>query len=154
MPRARAQSQPSNVPEVVEWVAVAARPDVLLSLIKDQSQRHRFLPDGWRVLRLLTERHAGIGSGMEIEARFGPATTPRVVQILEIGDDFVTEGPPGGDNFLTTWIVQARGEDTIVQAEILFKYGGFVGEFFTRKGLRRDLKQMLQRLKAAAESRA
>jgi len=139
--------------EVVEWVAVAARPDVLLSLIRDQSHRHRFLPDGWRVLRLLTEEHATIGSRMEIEARFGPGTTPRVQQILELGEDFVTEGPPGGDNFLTTWIVQARGEDTIVQAEVLFKYGGFLGEFFTRKGLRRDLKQMLQRLKATAESR-
>jgi hypothetical protein len=139
--------------EVVEWVAVAARPDVLMALIRDQSQRHRFLPDGWRVLRLLTDDHAAIGSRMEIEARFGPATTPRVQQILEMGDDFITEGPPGGDNFLTTWIVQARGEDTIVQAEVLFKYGGFLGEFFTRKGIRRDLKQMLQRLKVAAEHR-
>ena len=140
--------------EVVEWVAVAARPDVLLALIRDQSQRHRFVPDGWRVLRLLTDEHGVIGSSMEMEARFGPATTPRVVQILEMGDDFVTEGPPGGDNFLTTWIVQARGEDSIVQAEVLFKYGGFLGEFLARKPQRRDLKQMLQRLKAVAEARA
>ena len=139
--------------EVVEWVTVAARPDTLLSLIRDQSQRHRFLPDGWRVLRLLGERHAGIGSQMEIEARFGPGLTPRVVQILETGDDFVTEGPPGGDNFLTTWIVQAKGEDTIVQAEVLFKYGGMIGEGLARKPLRRDLKQMLQRLKVVAEAR-
>ena len=139
--------------EVVEWVAVAARPDVLLSLIRDQSQRHRFLPEGWRVLRLPDEERGVIGSSMEMEARFGPATTPRVVQILEMGDDFVTEGPPGGDNFLTTWIVQARGEDTIVQAEVLFKYGGFIGEFLARKGLRRDLRQMLQRLKAVGEAR-
>ena len=138
----------------MEWVAVAAAPEALLALIRDQSQRHRFLPDGWRVLRLLTDDHSSVGSRMEIEARFGPATTPRVVQLLEMGDDFVTEGPPGGDNFLTTWIVQARGEDTIVQAEVLFKYGGLIGEFFTRKSLRRDLRQMLQRLKAVAEERA
>lgn len=139
--------------EVVEWVAVAARPDVLLALVRDQSQRHCFLPDGWRVLRLVGEHHARIGSQMEIEARFGPGTTPRAVQILEMGDDFVTEGPPAGDNFLTTWIVQARGEDTIVQAEVLFKYGGFIGEWLTRKSLRRDMRQMLQRLKAVAEER-
>ena len=139
--------------EVVEWVAVAARSEALLSLIRDQSQRHRFLPDGWRVLGVPEEEHGVVGSTMEVEARFGPGTTPRVVQILEMGDDFLTEGPPGGDNFLTTWIVQARGEDTIVQAEILFKYGGFVGEWLTRKPLRRDLKQMLSRLKAVAEAR-
>jgi hypothetical protein len=139
------------VAEVVEWVAVAARPDVLLALIKDQAQRHRFLPDGWRVLSVPEQQHGIIGSTMEVEARFGPGTTPRVVQILELGEDFVTEGPPAGDNFLTTWIVQARGEDTIVQVEVLFKYGGIVGEWLTRKPLRRDLKQMLSRLKAVAE---
>ena len=94
-----------------------------------------------------------MGSSMEVEARFGPGTTPRVVQILEMGADFVTEGPPSGDNFLTTWIVQAQGEDTIVQAEVLFKYGGMIGEWLTRKPLRRDMKQMLQRLKAVAEAR-
>ena len=140
--------------EVVEWVAVAARPDVLLLLIRDQRQRHHFLPDGWRVLRLIGEEHGVIGSAIEMEARLGPGRTPYVLQILEMGDDFVTEGPPAGDNFLTTWIVQAQGEDTIVQAEVLFKYGGIVGEFFTRRSLRRDLKQMLQRLKAVAEARS
>ena len=139
--------------EVVEWVAVAARPETLLGLIRDQTQRHRFLPEGWRVLRVPEQQHGLIGSSMEVEARFGPGVTPRVVQILEMGDDFVTEGPPGGDNFLTTWIVQARGEDTIVQAEVLFKYGGMIGEWLARKPLRRDLKQMLQRLKAVAEAR-
>jgi hypothetical protein len=139
--------------EVVEWVAVAARPETLLALIRDQSQRHRFLPDGWRVLRVPEQAYGVIGSSMEVEARFGPGATPRVVQLLEMGQDFVTEGPPGGDNFLTTWIVQARGEDTIVQAEVLFKYGGIVGEWLTRKPLRRDLKQMLSRLKAVAEAR-
>jgi len=140
--------------EVVEWVAVASRPESLLALIRDQSHRHRFLPDGWRVLRMPDQGHGVVGSSMEIEARFGPSTTPRVVQILELGADFVTEGPPGGDNFLTTWIVQAKGEDTIVQVEVLFKYGGIIGEWLTRKPLRRDLKQMLERLKAVAEERA
>ena len=140
--------------EVVEWVAVAARPEVLLALIRDQSQRHRFLPDGWRVLRVPEQEHGVVGSSLEVEARFGPGTTPRVVQILEAGEDFLTEGPPAGDNFLTTWLVQARGEDTIVQTEVLFKYGGFIGEWLTRKPLRRDLRQMLQRLKAVAEARA
>lgn len=139
--------------EVVEWVRVAASPDALLQLIRDQSQRHRFMPDGWRVLRLLGEPNDAIGARMEVEARLGPGTTPRVVQILEMGDDFVTEGPPGGDNFLTTWLVQPSAEDSIVQVEVLFKYGGIVGEFLVRKGLRRDLKQQLQRLKTVAEER-
>ena len=139
--------------EVVEWVRVAASPETLLGLIRDQSQRHRFLPDGWQVLRLLSDSHDRIGARMELKARLGPGATPRVVQILELGDDFVTEGPPGGDNFLTTWIVQAQGEDTIVQAEVLYKFGGLIGEFFAQKGLRRDLKQQLQRLKALAEQR-
>lgn len=47
---------------------------------------------------------------MEIEARIGPAPTTHVVQLLSQGDDFIDEGPPGGENYLTQWTVQARGE--------------------------------------------
>jgi Polyketide cyclase / dehydrase and lipid transport len=175
--------------EVVEWVAVAARPETLLGLIRDYSQRHRFLPDGWRYLRPLSEVTSGIGAQIEIEARIGPAATTHVLQLHGEGDDFVDEGPPGGENYLTQWTVQARGEDdfedggypqayikgplesfsgaeayapnvseawrrmSIVQVEMQFSYGGFVGEFFARKRLRRALRDMLQRLKAIAEAR-
>jgi hypothetical protein len=141
------------VAEVVEWVAVAASPERLLSLIRDQSQRERFMPQGWRVLRRLSEQTDDVGARMEIEARIGPAATTHVVQLLELGDDYVTEGPPGGENYMTTWIVQARGEDTIVQVEFIFSYGGLVGEFFARRKMRAALKQQLQRLKALAEAR-
>jgi len=141
------------VAEVVEWIAVAATPNALLSLIRDQKQRHRFLPEGWRYLRQLSTETTGIGAAMEIEASIGPGASTHVVQVLEAGDDFLTEGPPGGDNLMTTWIVQAKGEDTIVQVEVLFHYGGLVGEYFARKKLRRALKDQLQRLKAVAESR-
>jgi hypothetical protein len=140
--------------EVVEWVAVAASPEVLLGLIRDQSQRHRFLPDGWRFLRQLSEETDTLGARMELETKVGPAALPQVVQLLEMGEDFVTEGPPGGENYLTTWLVEPRGEDTIVQVEVLFRYGGLVGEFFARRTLRGALKKMLQRLKAVAEQRA
>ena len=134
-------------------MAVAGRPETLLALIRDYSQRQRFLPDGWRHLRSLSEQTAGVGAQMEIEARIGPAATTHVVQLLSEGDDFIDEGPPGGENYLTTWTVQSRGEDAIVQVEMRFRYGGLVGEFFVRKRLRRALRQMLQRLKAAAEAR-
>ena len=140
--------------EVVEWVAVAASPETLLALVRDQSQRHRFMADGWRVLRRLSQEPDAVGARMEIEAQIGPATTTHVVQLLEMGEDYVTEGPPGGENYMTTWIVQARGEDTIVQVEFIFSYGGLVGEFFARRKVRAALKQQLQRLKALAEKRA
>jgi Polyketide cyclase / dehydrase and lipid transport len=138
---------------VVEWVAVAAAPQTVLALIRDQSLRARFLPDGWRFLRSLSERPDEAGSSMEIEARIGPAPTTHVVQLLEFGDDYVLEGPPGGDNYVTTWTVQARGEDAIVQAEMQFSYGGMLGEYFVRRRLRKALRQMLQRLKAIVEAR-
>ncbi|HWC30542.1 MAG TPA: SRPBCC family protein [Dehalococcoidia bacterium] len=137
---------------VVEWVAVAARPERLLALIRDYNQRPRFLPDGWRRLRGFGPDR-GLGAQMEIEARIGPMATTHLVQLLSEGDDFIDEGPPGGENYLTTWTVQARGEDTIVQVEMRFGYGGIVGEFFVRRRLRRALRQMLQRLKAIAEAR-
>ena len=54
---------------------------------------------------------------------------------------------------MTTWIVQAKGEDTIVQVEVLFHYGGLIGEYFARRKLRRALKDQLQKLKAIAEAR-
>ena len=139
--------------EVVEWIAIASTPETLLGLIRDQRQRHRFLPEGWRFLRQLTPQTTGIGAAMEIEASIGPGKSTHVVQVLEAGDDFVTEGPPGGDNFMTTWIVQAKGEDTIVQVEVLFTYGGLIGEYFARKKLRRALKDQLRKLKAIAEVR-
>ena len=139
--------------EVVEWIAVASTPETLLGLIRDQGQRHRFLPEGWRFLRQLTPQTTGIGAAMEIEASIGPGLSTHVVQVLQAGDDFVTEGPPGGDNFMTTWIVQAKGEDTIVQVEVLFTYGGLIGEYFARRKLRRALKDQLRKLKAIAEAR-
>ena len=139
--------------EVVEWIAVASTPETLLGLIRDQRQRHRFLPEGWRFLRQLTPQTTGIGAAMEIEASIGPGLSTHVVQVLQAGDDFVTEGPPGGDNFMTTWIVQAKGEDTIVQVEVLFTYGGLIGEYFARRKLRRALKDQLRKLKAIAEAR-
>jgi ribosome-associated toxin RatA of RatAB toxin-antitoxin module len=139
--------------EVVEWVAVASAPQPLLDLVRDYSQRHRFLPDGWRYLRSLSDVTAGLDAQMEIEAKIGPATTTHVVKLLSEGDDFIDEGPPGGENYLTTWTIQARGEDTIVQVEMRFSYGEMIGEFFVKRRLRRALKQMLRRLKAIAEAR-
>jgi hypothetical protein len=174
--------------EVVEWVAVASDPATLLGLIRDYSQRQRFLPEGWRVLRPLSQVTAGVGAQIEIEARIGPGATTHVLQLLAEGDDFVDEGPPAGENYFTQWTVQARNEDdfedgghphapakgrfdlfgeaegytavrvveryeTIVQVEMRFSYGGFIGEFFARKRLRRALREMLQRLKAIAEAR-
>ena len=138
---------------VVEWLAVAAAPQAALALIRDRSQRARFLPDGWRLLRSLNEQPEAVGSSMEIEARIGPMPTTHVVQLLELGDDYVLEGPPAGENYLTTWTVQARGEGAIVQAEMEFSYGGLIGEYFVRRRLRKALRQMLQRLKAIVETR-
>jgi Polyketide cyclase / dehydrase and lipid transport len=132
---------------------VASTPQTLLSLIRDYSQRHRFLPDGWRYLRPLSETTSGVGAQIEFEAKIGPATATHVLQLLSEGDDFIDEGPPAGENYFTQWTVQARGEDSIVQIEMRFSYGGFVGEFLARKRLRRALRQMLQRLKAIAEAR-
>jgi ribosome-associated toxin RatA of RatAB toxin-antitoxin module len=141
------------VAEVVEWVAVASTPGTLLALIRDYSQRNRFLPDGWRYLRPLSETTSGVGAQIEFEAKIGPARTTHVLQLLSEGDDFVDEGPPGGENYFTQWTVQARGEDCIVQVEMRFSYGAAIGEFFVRRRLRRALRQMLQRLKAIAEAR-
>lgn len=137
----------------VESLAVAATPEAVLELIKDHSKRGRFLPDGWRVLRNLATQPGAPGAAMEIEARIGPAPTTHVFQLLQAGDDYVIEGPPAGENYVTTWTVQPRGEDTVVQVEMQFFYGGLLGEFFVRRRIRRALRKMLERLKAAAEKR-
>jgi hypothetical protein len=104
--------------EVVEWVAVASTPETLLGLIRDYSQRHRILPEGWRYLRPLSEVTSGVGAQIEIKARIGPIATTQVLQLHSEGDDFIDEGPPGGENYLTQWTVQARGEDN-------FEDGGY-----------------------------
>ena len=131
---------------------MAARPETLLGLVRDYSKRRLFQAEGWRCLRVLGEQAAGPGATMEVEARIGPAPTVHVVQLLDAGEDYVVEGPPAGDNYVTTWTVQARGEDAIVQVEMAFTYGGLVGEFFVRRRLRRALREMLRRLKAVAEA--
>ncbi len=99
-------------------MAVAARPEKLLGLLGDYSQRHRLLPEGWRFLRSLSDTTSGPGAQIEIEARIGPVATTHVVQLLSQGDDFIDEGPPGGENYLTQWTVQARGEDD-------YQHGGY-----------------------------
>jgi len=134
-------------------VAVASTPETLLGLIRDYSQRHRFLPEGWRYLRPLSAVTSGVGAQIEIKARIGPIATTQVLQLHNEGDDFIDEGPPGGENYLTQWTVQAKGEDAIVQVEMQFMYGGLMGEFFARRRIRRALREMLQRLKAIAEAR-
>jgi hypothetical protein len=137
---------------VVEWVAVAAEPEAVLALVRDYSRRERFLPEGWRCLRIIGEER-GVGAQMEVEMRIGPAPTTHIVRLLSEGDDFIDEGPPGGENYLTTWTAQARGEDTVVQVEMRFAYGGPIGEYFVRRRLRRSLRQMLGHLKAVVEAR-
>ena len=136
-----------------EIVAVEASRDEIWSLIRDQAQRPRFLPDGWRFHGTLTERTDAVGSRMEIEAWLGPAPLHQVIELLEIGEDWIVEGPPTADNYVSTWTVAERGEVTLVQLETSFDYGGFIGEFFVKRRLRRAVREQLQRLKAVAETR-
>lgn len=144
---------------VEAFVAIEAPRQRVLTLVADQSLRDRFLPDGWRVTRLLTPKHDVVTSAMEVEAPIGPGVTTRVVQILSLSEDEVVEGPPTADNFVTTWSL--RDDDsmssgpprgTLVRLQTEFSYGGAIGDFFARRKLRQAYGQMLARLKAVAEA--
>lgn len=143
---------------VEAFVAIETPRQRVLALIADQSLRERFLPDGWRVTRLLTPKHDVVTSAMEVEAPIGPGVTTRVVQILSLSEDEVVEGPSTAENFVTTWTL--RDDDsmssgpprrTLVRLQTEFSYGGAIGDFFARRKLRKAYGQMLARLKALAE---
>ena len=135
-------------------VAIEAPRDRVFDLVRDQSQRGRFMPDGWRLIRCLTPDTDRLGSQMEIEASIGP-TTRRVIETLALDADRLIEGPPAADNFVTTWTFLGQGSETIVDLEMEFEYGGFLGELLIKRSLRRALTQQLLRLGglASAETR-
>ena len=137
-------------------IAIEAPKGAVFALIRDQAQRRRFLPDGWRQLRTLSEQTDVVGSRMEVEARLGPGLTTQVIEILEMTEDQIVEGPPTRDNFITTWTLGESGGGTIVELETVFSYGewfefALFGEWLVKRRLRRAHRQMLQRLKAVAE---
>ncbi len=139
---------------VQEFVAIDAPREAVFRLIRDRAQRARFLPDGWRVIRLIGGRADAVGSAMEIEAQFGPGMTSHVIETYEITEDQLFEGPPPRDNYITTWTVGADERATLVGLHTRFSYGDIFGEFFVRRRLRRAYRQQLQRLKAVAEAEA
>jgi ribosome-associated toxin RatA of RatAB toxin-antitoxin module len=145
--------------QVQEAIAIAAPRQRVFALVRDQAQRHRFLPDGWRVVELLTDQHDRPGATMSVEAAIGPAPLPQVLQVQAVwsespggeGQSQLVESPPAADNYITTWTVRDHEEGSLVVLHTDFSYGGMVGEFFVRRRLRRAYRQMLSRLKAAAE---
>jgi hypothetical protein len=140
------------VARVEEYVAIGAPAERVLGIIGDLDKRQRILPNEWRVLRRLTEKAEGVGASIEMEWRVGPAPTLQVLQILELTGSRQVEGPPPADNYLTTWTVETYGAATWTGVMIDFSYGDVIGEFFVKRRLRKACREMLQRLKEAAEA--
>ena len=141
------------MPTVEAYVAIEAPRALVERLVLDQAQRARFLPDGWRFLETLTPETDRVGSQMVIEWRLGPAPLRQVIELLEVAPGDVTrivEGPPGGDNYVTTWRISSDAAATLVGVTMVFDYGDFLGNFLVRRRLQRALNQMLVRLHAAA----
>ncbi len=138
--------------------------DVVYALVGDLARRRDFLPDGWRFLRALSDRTEEVGAAIEVEARIGPGATTQVIQVLEREPGRIVEGPPGGENYLTTWLFLAPaagdgGEHTTLGFQYEFSYGDWwdlskLGEWFVRRRLTASFLQMLVRLKALAEREA
>lgn len=137
------------MPKVEAYVAIEAPRALVERLVLDQAQRARFLPDDWCFIETLTAETDRVGAQMVIEWRLGPAPLRQVIELLEVEQGDVTrivEGPPGGDNYVTTWLISAEGPETLVGASMLFDYGDFLGNFFVRRRLKRALIQTLMLL--------
>jgi hypothetical protein len=134
-------------------VAIEAPFERVFALVRDQAQRHRFLPDGWRFIQCVTPVTDEVGSKMEIETDFG-LRVGRLIEIHLIEDEGdvtrLVEGPPGAENFIATWTLAPQGPETLVELEMNFDYGGFLGELLIKRQLQRALSQQLMRLGAAA----
>ncbi len=141
---------------VREVVGVRAPLAVLRRLVLDRAQRERFLPEGWRVYRQLSERTDVVGASMELVTNVGGGPS-QVVTLLEFGDDHVVEGPPTADNFISTWTFREYDDGTLVMLETEFSHGGgwldfpLLGEWFVARRLRKAHQEMLLRLAAVAE---
>jgi hypothetical protein len=145
------------LPTVEAYVAIEAPRVLVERLVLDQAQRARFLPDGWSFVDALTDETDRIGSQMVIEWRLGPAPLRQVIELLELEAGDVTrivEGPPGGDNYVTTWRIGSDGPETLVSATFDFDYGDLLGNLLVRRRMRKALTQMLVHLgKVAVEER-
>ena len=130
-------------------VAIEAPKDRVFALVRDQAQRGRFLPDGWRFVGTVTEATDQIGSQMEVEMPIGPSVR-RLIETLAITDNELYEGPPDGEPFLTKWTLVDAGSETLVDLQMEFEYGGWLGELFVKRRLQKALAQQLIRLGQAA----
>jgi uncharacterized protein YndB with AHSA1/START domain len=142
------------VAKVEEFVAINAPRDRVFDLIRDRAQRHRFMPEGWRVLQTLSSPTDEIGASMEIEWQVGPGLTVQVVQLLDVSEHNIIEGPPPGDNYMTTWTVAEHQGATWVGIKTEFSYGDIISEWFVKRRLGKAYRRMLQRLKQVSEEEA
>src|SRR5687768_10261690 len=105
---------------VEDSIVVSAPRDVVWGILRDQEWRPRFLPDGWQYHGPLTGETDHAGARMEIEWRLGPGRTRQVIETLSLDEDEIVEGPPTGDNFITTWKVVERQGATLVNLRMEF----------------------------------
>jgi len=91
---------------------------------------------------------------MEVEWRLGPRPTTQVIEIYEVTENQVIEGPPPRENYITTWTIGEDKRATLVGIHMRFSYGDWISEWFVKRRLRRALRQMLDRLKMVAEGMA
>lgn len=137
---------------VEEFIAVAATKERVLRLLQDLGRRQEILPEGWRIHRMVSAEASGVGAAAEMEWHVGPAPSLQVIQILQVGGDQQIEGPPPGDNYLTTWTVSQHERASLVGAAMEFSYGDLISELFVRRRLRRSMREMLAKLKHVVEA--
>jgi len=141
--------------QVLASIAVDAAPGRVFAFIRDLDVRARILPDGWSFGCFVSDYHQGIGAAIELQASIGPQPTTHVIQVQTLVEDEgrlqLIESPPTADNYITTWTVRDSDGGCVVFLHTEFSYGGFIGEFFARRRLRKAYQQMLARLKALAE---
>ena len=137
---------------VQEFIAIEAPRERVFQLIRDQAERERFLPDGWRFIQSLTDRTDAAGSQMEIEWQIGPSPLRQVIETLAVSENQIIEAPPMGGNYVTTWTVGEDATATLVGLQMRFEYGDILSEFFVKRRLQKSFRQQLRRLKQTAEA--
>jgi carbon monoxide dehydrogenase subunit G len=130
-------------------VDIQAPPARVLGLIADLGERRRFLPDAWRFIGTSEDPDGRIQ--IEFEAAIGPLPLHYVIRTLLVGENQVVEGAPGGYNYVTTWTVTPYENGSVLQMEMQFEYGGFLGEFLVKRRLRKAYREKLLKLKRLAE---
>jgi ribosome-associated toxin RatA of RatAB toxin-antitoxin module len=144
------------VPTVEDFLYIEARPAVVYRLVSNLARLPSYLPPHVHYLRALTVQTDEPGARAELEVQLAPLIWRSVVVQVHAVEPprCVIMGPPDAGNFLTRWTLEPEPPGTLVTLRTDFTASSRWLENWLNRFLRRTYRELLLRLRAAAQGEA